>query len=428
MKSIKHILLLMVVVLLSSCATTSPDQYVILESPSPNYSADFAKEETYNEFAANIQNPFSKNANKLWMRLCDQDPEAAIAVSYGSKAGATNNIPTHEWRHHFKDPSLETKAGYRLNILYTAIPDYAIPVHAQITATSDYKQRRELAMVKKEYMDSIATFKTKEFGTDIQVVTRAISSTKNILAWITMHSTDTSEAAKQTMIARIQSLNEDDIFPIDLVRYKAEENLRDIQLQFASINVSKETFASECVACATLLKTNDKVSHVIVKSNKDADNVRYILDRPLVGKSVETDAHSIQSMKEYEVCVGSHTVLPGEQMKLVVQDSKGIELDKYSFVPNPIILSSVMDEGKIEFEIMNPECYLIRGRLEGKVEFESMSYNETLEQSIDDFNDSVIVFQAGVVGKSGGIAHLKFKRESGEELKISLPWGTALNI
>lgn len=429
MKSIKHLLLLMFVVLLSSCATTSSKQYVILIMPEKGSNTDdFVREETYSEFASSTKNSFSKNAYKLWGNLCASDTETAYTVSYGSRRIAVNDTKYREWRHHFKDPNIGNKAGCRLNILYIDFPENIILAHAQITAIADYKQRRELAMVKKEYSDAIAIFKTKEFGPDILVVARSMAGPKKLHALITIHSIDTSEAAKKEMVARIQSLTKEDLFPIDLVRYKAEENLRDVQLQIASVSVNKETFANECAECATLLQTNDKVAHVIVKTDKDAENMKYVLSRPLIGETVETQTRSIKSMKESELCVGCNSLLPGEQMKLTIQDSRGIELENYSFVPNPIVLSSALDDGKIEFEILNSECYVIKGRMEGKVEFESACYNEKINQTIDDFNIGSIYYQPGVIGKSGGIAHLKFKRESGEELKISLPWGTALNI
>jgi hypothetical protein len=419
---------------LNSCATSGP---TISDSRVPqtkeaivvNAQIEAEQELMYPHFIEHAQEPVSYTTNSLFERLIRPENASEYQVEFAEANAQMEKSKTDCWGYEFTGGKGSEKLKKpSLQVLYYAFdPNTLSKTHNQLVALTGFRQKRELSMVKKDFGDSIAVFRTMEFGPELQYVVRVITGPRNMLAVIKMR--DKAEAptiAREEMIARMESLTREDIFPLEVVRHKVVEGLRDIELQFATSLMTRNNYQNECPTCAQILKEDEAVAHVIIKANRDAENIQYILERPLISKVVQQEVCNLKSMKEQELCIGSQTVIPGEIMTLKMQDENGNEIDNFEFCPNPIIVKSSLDEGQIAFELLDSELYRITADLEGEVIFESVSKGERMLNVMPSFKTAGTFYAPAVIGYAGGVAHLKFLRESGEELSVSLPWGKAV--
>lgn len=129
--------------------------------------------------------------------------------------------------------------------------------------------------------------------------------------------------------------------------------------------------------------------------------------------------------------IPSRYFLPGERIELVFQTEDRNFKYTTTYIPNPIIVKN--ENGDIvltaELSILESAFYKIdlKGFLdEEKLKFESISGKERLRNSIVYSGQISFMYSPAVVRKNGGIGKICITRQSGEKIKVSLPWGTEL--
>lgn len=387
---------------------------------------------TYSEFSNNCSNPSRRTAQKLFNKIIPEadldlycvnlvEADADLLRKDNSKFGSITTFS-----YYFEGINKETKfQNPSLTVSYMVSDDKGFSdVHNQNIVISGFRQKRELAMVKKSSSDAIAFLKTKEFGPELQYVVRAVDGPNNILAWIQFSDNlEDSKFSKDEMIARIQNLDAIDIFPLELVRYKVQEDLRDLDIKFDTIT-SKDTNFIKCDSC------QDKQSvHVTLKASKEAPELKCVVLRPFIATTVQERVCSVDPNKEVGFCLSDQAAIPGERLVLSVQDINGNEIANHFFVPNPIIVKSSVDQVSFTAELLSDDCYSITAKnLNEPIMFQSNSGKELMQQLITESGDKWIMqYCPGVLGLNGGVGYVSFIRMSGEVLSMSLPWGIEID-
>jgi hypothetical protein len=119
---------------------------------------------------------------------------------------------------------------------------------------------------------------------------------------------------------------------------------------------------------------------------------------------------------------------PGFPVTFTFKDSRKGLKEEITIIPNRIYVSSPIDHAQIEAKLIqrSPANYslVFEGFGEGEeLLFRSCSYQEQIEQKLQFNKGFSFSVMPGVINKQGGIARLSFIRQSGEILKLELPWG-----
>jgi len=279
---------------------------------------------TYTDFEKDINQPSRRAANHLFQKII---PEADLN-SYGVDLIEVDVDISEQDKSQMRSGTIfayefvgkNIKSKYQkptLTISYIVADENGFSdVHNQNIVIAGFRQKRELAMVKKNFGDSIASFKTKEFGPELQYVVRAIDGPKNMMAWIRFSDNlSDSQISKDEMIARIQSLDENDIFPLDLVRYKVQEDLRDLDVKFDTLAATDAGF----IECGSCKESGKQTVHVNLKTNKEVPELKCVVLRPFIATVIQEEIYSVESNKDISICLSNQSAIPGERLVLSVQ-------------------------------------------------------------------------------------------------------------
>lgn len=164
-----------------------------------------------------------------------------------------------------------------------------------------------------------------------------------------------------------------------------------------------------------------------------ADQTVDIFEERLIDKDAnrKVDKGSMPSIPEKGIttAVGAIGYLPGEPTVYTFNSHKKIT-EQVKIVPYPIFDVSEKDEAKI-YVIMNSlksYCVELSGfNKDEDLLFDSESYDEKITTTIPFVSDIMpILYRPAVKGKKGGISKISVRRESGEVLKVEIPWGLEL--
>lgn len=126
-------------------------------------------------------------------------------------------------------------------------------------------------------------------------------------------------------------------------------------------------------------------------------------------------------------CVSSRGFLPGERIHCqFIGDDFEI---KTSCIPNPLLVQLGTSAIEAELITFKPAMYQFKfiGFQEDEVlEFLSISGKEKMKHSIKVSKDQGLAYSPDVIGSKGGTGKVIFKRQSGEQMQIKLPWGAEL--
>jgi len=130
--------------------------------------------------------------------------------------------------------------------------------------------------------------------------------------------------------------------------------------------------------------------------------------------------------KEHKfICLPSKGFLLGERVTLIFTDDNGFEIEA-SIIPNPIKVTSQNETVTIEAELLGtyPANYIFS--------FKGFQADEVIDVTAISGNEKIkckfcigmgFMLMPGVIGEKGGVAKSSFKRKSGEEIQVDLPWG-----
>lgn len=416
-----------------SCSTTTNSNAIARPQDVVNVKLRNGNNEimAYADFEAITDSPSRRSAKQLFHKILPEADinaygveliEIDVDVSNKSKHGSATTF-TYDFVS--KDKKYQKPT---LTISYIAVdqPGYEAD-HCQIAAVVGFRQKRELAMVQKNYSDAIATFKTKEFGPELQYVVRAIDG-GNISALIRFSDNlDATQISKDEMIARIQKLTKNDIFPLELVRYKVQEDLRNADVQLCTLLPVEGSYIA-CDACELKTREDPNATHIGIKTDKEMPVAKCVVQRPLLSSIVEERECAFKANEEFVFCLKNKYSIPGEFLSLSVQDANGNELCFHSFTPNPVEAKSTVDQACITATMLGFNSYLITAKnLDEPIMFESRSGNEMIKNCFKKFDKTTkFVYSPGVTELDGGVGYITFIRMSGEVLKMALPWGTEI--
>lgn len=130
--------------------------------------------------------------------------------------------------------------------------------------------------------------------------------------------------------------------------------------------------------------------------------------------------------------ITSQGFLPGEEVILTVE-SDGFKSAPLKFYPHPIEMRSTVDNAKITVRLTGlifsttMYCFYLKDFLPNeKIKYSSESCGEVLANDLNVRADLVFSLTCGVVGNNGGLDTVKFYRDNGEILEVTIPWGLYL--
>lgn len=120
--------------------------------------------------------------------------------------------------------------------------------------------------------------------------------------------------------------------------------------------------------------------------------------------------------------------IPGLEIKHIIECPQNNIMKEIAFVPNRNYAQSPTDGAEIEAVLFSIKPAFYKIILNGfdqneKLEFKSVSYDESIDYTIDCCIPQLVIVTPDVKGKRGGIAKITIQRPSGEILKLDLPWG-----
>jgi hypothetical protein len=132
------------------------------------------------------------------------------------------------------------------------------------------------------------------------------------------------------------------------------------------------------------------------------------------------------------ICHSSRGFLPGERVTYSFTIGKNGLKKEVSFIANPIIVKSQVDQSYIEAELVSLKPAIYQFKFIGFKDNEvmkciSISGSEEIKDSFK-ISDFMLLVSPDIKGKISGISKTIFIRDSGEKFLISLPWGSDLII
>ncbi len=167
----------------------------------------------------------------------------------------------------------------------------------------------------------------------------------------------------------------------------------------------------------------------------------YAMKRPLqkdkyykrVGEFIINEQAIITSANDpEEIChyfsVSARGFLPGERVFFRFKAKDGSFEMETHFIPNPIKAQDKSGIASIEAElvVLNPAFYQFKfnGFKENEViKSLSISGKEEIKNSFKISKDVLITDSPNIMGEQGGVGKIIFTRDSGEKIRINLPWG-----
>lgn len=126
--------------------------------------------------------------------------------------------------------------------------------------------------------------------------------------------------------------------------------------------------------------------------------------------------------------ISSRGYLPGEKVSFLFKTTgEGFQYE-FSLIPNPIEVRNKAGEVVLEAQLMviSPTLYSVKlHRLNENEHLKmiSKSGKEVIKNDLVYREKDAFAIMPGVVDKKGGVCRVEFSRQSGEKIKVKLPWG-----
>lgn len=121
----------------------------------------------------------------------------------------------------------------------------------------------------------------------------------------------------------------------------------------------------------------------------------------------------------------------GEPVKYRYSLANGTLIAEAEYTPRPLRFPSKQETFTMEARLttLEPTTYFLKfqGLKEGEsVLYSSISGNEVIEDPYVYYSKNLFAYMPGILGKRGGYALVRFKRNSGDYVIAKLPWGSAI--
>lgn len=426
---LRNLILLTAIMMLQGCASYDNESQCFTSMPIYETLKSSDAGIPLTQFEENMDSPMSVAAVKLFDKLIKPENRNDYLVVASTIGYTTGSKEVKTWAYDFISIS-EKYNKPSLHVVYNTSPEHMTVElgHRQLAAISGTRQKTDLKLINKQFSDSTATFTTKEYGPRLEFVNRAINGTGNISALVRLtDSFDNRQFTQEEMIARIQNLNHDDFFPKSVKRFRLNKELQDLNLEYSIAFFNSSNDEIPCENCRKVCDAVGSSCHVQVKFDRDINDITYELKKSLSSKPIRLQSGSVSADVPVSTCFDAKYIAPGECFYFTFTDHKGCQVDSHRICPNPYEIKSNVDDVVIRAELIGEDFYKITAlNCDEDMQMESCSHDEFIRGTLTNFGKTPLLFDPAVKGQVGGVAELKFFRESGEYLKLSLPWGSEI--
>ena len=159
-----------------------------------------------------------------------------------------------------------------------------------------------------------------------------------------------------------------------------------------------------------------------------------LVNRPLLEKKEKVYDFMIEQAPNQTIFISSATFLPGEKVEIMIEKEGQLLHEIVSFVPSPICIKEEDGTTLLTAETvfttphMDGFCIYLPNILEKEdIVMKSISGEEVIKSTINYSSQNGICLSPNVIGKSGGVCRVSFKRKNGQLIKVKIPWGNELH-
>lgn len=229
----KIVIVCLTFILMSSCSSRDDSTITIIpikKQQSPFIATTNKLEEiefAYSEFNQEARKPVCNVGYKLFHDLIGSNETGSYRVKYDESETKHGEIDAQCWIVDFRH-NKEKFTKPALTLFYFVFGGAGKgDLNSSELVASRFKQLSEFRMIKSEFNDSIATFKSDDRGHEMQYVSRVINGSNNMRVIISISDDAMSPSiSEEKMIQCVQNLELDTVFSNEIVHYKVGPSQR----------------------------------------------------------------------------------------------------------------------------------------------------------------------------------------------------------